>query len=788
MTENTIDFFKKAKKIRLHYIAIFLMVLVFVPQLKSEVEHTVSGYVKDLNTGEVLIGASVYDVKFKSGCRTNNYGFYSLSLPVGEHILKVSYIGYTPKEIKLNLKDKLKVIIELTQTAVSTKEIVVTGTRGDENVKSTDMGISQISPSEIKTIPVIFGEQDILKTIQLLPGINSTGEGSSGFFVRGGGPDQNLILLDEATVYNPSHLMGFFSVFNSDAIKDVKIMKGSAPAQYGGRLSSLLDIKMNDGNLKDYNANGGIGIISSRLTIQGPIVEDKASFMVSGRRTYADLFLLFSSDTNIKKSTLYFYDLNMKANYNIGENDRIYLSGYLGRDVAGFNDNFGFNWGNQTVTLRWNHLFNDKLFLNSSLIYSKYDYVVNIENGLSLVDIKSSIRDFNLKEDFQYFHNSDNTIHFGLNAIHHSFVPGKLTSTDSASSFTNQVTDKYALETAFYLSHEFDYSDNLKFNYGLRYSTFVLLGPGTIYSFDNDGVITHSQNYTDGQFIKTYGGFEPRFSMNYLLNDNNSVKISYTRNMQYLHLLSNSTSTTPLDIWQPSTNNVKPGISDQISIGYYQNFLNNDYEASVETYYKYMQNQIDYKNGADLLLNNHVESELVFGSGQAYGIELFLKKNTGSFTGWISYAWAKSERKFDAIDNGNPFPAKYDRKNDISLVGSYQLNDKWNLSAVWVYNTGNAVTYPSGKYMVDGNIINFYAERNGYRMPDYHRLDLSITYYFEKKGSYKSNLNFSMYNAYGQKNPYSISFKKNENDPTKTEAVMTYLFTFFPSLTYNFNF
>jgi hypothetical protein len=767
---------------------LFLMVIISRNNALADDDVSISGYVRDAKTGEVLIGASIKNNKLKTGGRTNNYGFYSLSLPNGNHTLTYSYIGYKTMDLKIDLNDKLRKDIELEPTSIRTQEVVVTGARGDENVRSTQVGFAQISPSEIRTIPVIFGEQDLLKTIQLLPGINSTSEGSSGFFVRGGGPDQNLILLDEATVYNPSHLMGFFSVFNSDAIKDVKIIKGSAPAQYGGRLSSLLDIKMNEGNLKEYKVNGGIGLISSRLTLEGPIVENKGSFIISGRRTYADLFLMFASTENLKKSGLYFYDLNLKANYKLGENDRIFLSGYLGRDVAQINDQFGFDWGNQTLTLRWNHLFSDKLFLNSSLIYSKYDYVVDLENGQTLIDIKSAIKDYNWKEDFQYFISSNNTINFGLNAINHSFVPGKLTATDTTSVITNQVTDKYAMETALYISHEFDLLSNVKVNYGLRYSGFALIGPGTIYSFDKEGLITKSSTYSDGEMIKYYGGFEPRFSLSYLLENENSIKIAYSRNMQYLHLLSNTTSTTPLDIWQPSTNNVMPGIADQVSLGYYQNFMDNGYEAYIEGYYKYMQNQIDYKNGADLLVNNHVESELVFGSGIAYGVEFFLKKHIGDFTGWISYSWSKSERKFDAIDNGNPFPAKYDRRNDISLVGSYQLNEKWNFSATWVYNTGNAVTFPSGKYMVDGNIINLYSERNGYNMPDYHRLDLGVTYYFEKHGSYKSNLNFSMYNAYGQKNAYSIAFKKSESDPTKTEAVMTYLFTFFPSVTYNFNF
>jgi hypothetical protein len=766
-----------------------IIILISFSEILASNEFTISGYVKDSKTGEVLIGANIYDKDKKNGCRTNSYGFYSLTIPEGIRNLKISYIGYKVQEVKIEIKQNEKLTIELEQNIYSTDEVIVSGIRGNENVKSTEMGISRISPSEVNKIPIIFGEQDILKTIQLLPGINSTGEGSSGFFVRGGSPDQNMILLDEATVYNPSHLMGFFSVFNSDAIKDVKIYKGSAPAQYGGRLSSLLDIKMNDGNMKEYHANGGIGIIASRLTVEGPIIEDKSSFILSGRRTYADLFLAFSSTESIKNSALYFYDLNLKTNYKIGENDRLYLSGYLGRDVVEINDQFGFDWGNQTITLRWNHLFNEKLFLNSSFVFSKYDYVVNIENGQNLIDIKSAIQDFNLKEDFEYFLNSNNTFLFGLNISNHSFVPGKLTSTtDTTSSFTNNVTDKYAYEFSVYLSHETNLTELFKLNYGLRYSGFALLGPGTIYTFDEEGNVNSSNNYSDGELITYYNGLEPRIALNYTLDDDKSLKFSYTRNMQYLHLLSNTTSTTPLDIWQPSTNNVKPGIADQISIGYFQNFENNDYEASVEVYYKNLQNQLDYRNGADLLANPHVEAELVNGEGIAYGIEFFLKKNIGKFTGWISYAWAKSERTFSEIDFGKPFPAKYDRANDISLVGSYQYNEKWNFSATWVYNTGNAVTYPSGKYLIDGNVINYYAERNGYRMPDYHRLDLSCTYYFEKKGSYTSSLNFSIYNAYGQKNAYSIAFKQSKTDPEKTEAVMTYLFTFFPSLTYNFNF
>ncbi len=756
--------------------------------IHAEESYTLSGFVRNSETGEDLIGVSIYVEGKKIGSRTNVYGFYSLTLPSGKYKLKYRYIGYKTTILDIELKNNIKKNMDLVEESVQTDEIIVTAKRGDENVSSAEMGVSQITPAEVKSLPIIFGEQDILKSIQLMPGISATSEANSGFFVRGGGPDQNLILLDEATVYNPSHLMGFFSVFNSDAIKDVKVIKGSAPAEYGGRLSSILDIRMNEGNLKEYDVKGGIGLISSRLSVEGPIVKDKGSFIISGRRTYFDLFLALSSNENAANSKIYFYDLNMKANYKLGEDDRVFLSGYYGRDVANLMDQLGFDWGNFTTTLRWNHLFSDKLFLNSSLIYSKYDYVVNFDNGENLVDIRSSIMDYNLKEDFQYFLNSTNMIKFGFNGIYHTFIPGEITNTDSISTTVSNIGEKYAFENAVYISHELEISEYFKINYGVRYSGFSLLGPGTIYTYDKDGDVSDVSDFSNNELIKYYGGFEPRLLMTFLLSGENSIKAGYARNRQYMHLLSNTTSTTPLDIWQPTTNNVEPGIADQFSIGYFQNFDNNNYEASVEVYYKDLQNQIDYRNGADLLLNDKVEAELVYGRGWAYGLELFFKKNVGDFTGWIGYTWAISERQFDDIDNGEPYPAKYDRTHDVSVVATYTPNEKWTISATWIYNTGNAVTFPSGKYEIGGKTINLFTERNGYRMPDYHRFDIGVTYTFKKSGSYESSLNFSVYNAYGQKNPYMISFQQNENDPTKTEAVKTYLFTYIPSITYNFNF
>ena len=478
----------------------------------------------------------------------------------------------------------------------------------------------------------------------------------------------------------------------------------------------------------------------------------------------------------------------MKANYRIGEKDRIFLSGYFGRDVFGFSDRMRFDWGNMTTTLRWNHLFNDKLFLNSSLIYSKYNYVIGFNGMGNLIDITSGIEDFNLKEDFQYFINPKNTLKFGFNSIYHTFMPGEISSDDEGFINSKIIDEKYAIENAAYISHKFDVSSLLKITYGLRYSNFSAIGPGVVYSYNENDEIIDSTSYNKGEIIKNYGYLEPRISASYLLNKESSVKVSYARNAQYIHLLSNSTSSSPTDLWLPSSTIIEPQISDQLALGYFRNFKNNTYETSVEIYYKDMQNQIDYQNGADILLNEKVESQLVFGNGRAYGIEFFIKKKTGKLNGWIGYTLSRTERTFNEINEGNWFPSKQDRTHDVSIVGMYNLNKKWTLSATWVYNTGNAVTFPSGKYEIEGLTIPLYTDRNGYRMPDYHRLDLGVTLKSQKKKKYESSWNFSVYNAYARKNAYSIDFRENENDPTKTEAVRMALFQIDPSITYNFKF
>ncbi len=628
----------------------------------------------------------------------------------------------------------------------------------------------------------------MLKTLQLLPGVKSAGEGNSGFYVRGGSADQNLILLDEATVYNASHLMGFFSVFNSDAIKDVTLYKGSQPADYGGRLASVLDIKMNDGNSKNFVVNGGIGLISSRLNVEGPIVKDKGSFIISARRTYADLFLKLSKDSLARQARLFFYDVNAKVNYRINDKNRIFLSGYFGKDVLGLGTTLGINWGNATGTFRWNHLFSEKLFSNTSLIFTNYDYKINVNFGGTQIDIISRIQDYSLKQDFQYFANTRNKLKFGFNSTYHKIIPGAITVTSTSPIGELNLPNKYALENAIYASDEIKLTEKLNFEYGLRLNSFSLIGPGNFSSYNADGEAIDTITYTSGQFAKTYYNLQPRISTSFIINEKSSVKAAYDRNAQNLHLLSNSTSGNPTDLWIPSSNNVKPELCDQVSLGYFRNFKENTIEFSSEVYYKNMQNQIDYKNFAQLNFNENVESQLLYGKGRAYGIEFFLKKKYGKLNGWIGYTLSRTEKKIEGINNAGWYAAKQDRTHDIAIVAIYELTKKWTVSATWVYYTGNAVTFPSGKYMVSGQVQYYYTERNGYRMPTYHRMDIGATYQAKKTEKLESSWNFSVYNAYGRENAYTITFQEDPNDPTKTQAVQTSLFRWIPSVTYNFKF
>ena len=748
---------------------------------------TISGTIRDQRSGETLIGATIIlEGKEIYSVLSNGYGFYSITVPQNDYLFITSFSGYRNDTTKISLTKDVVKEIYLQPRATELDEVVITSKRND--ITHTLPGMQKISMSEIKNVPVLFGEKDILKTIQLLPGIKSAGEGSSGFFVRGGAADQNLILLDEATVYNASHLLGFFSTFNSDAIKDVTVYKGDMPAQYGGRLSSLLDIKMNDGNDKNYKVSGGIGLISSRLNVEGPIVKNKGSFMISARRTYADLFLKLSHDSDVNQSVLYFYDLNAKANYQINNNNRVYLSGYFGKDVLGYGHQFGIKWGNSTATARWNHIFNNKLFSNTSFIFSNYDYNISINQTNNNVEILSKIKDLTLKEDLQYYAGNNNKINLGLNITRHIFTPGNIKTSETSSFNSLLLPDKYALDAAAYVSDEWSVNNKLKINSGLRVSSFSMLGPGDFYSYDSKGNIKSIETFSGGKIVKSYLNLEPRFAFTFQINDVSSVKASYSRNVQNLHLLSNSTGSNPTDLWIPSSNNVKPEIADQISGGYYRNISDSKYALSAEVYYKDLQNQIDYKNGAVLVANQLVESQLVFGKGRAYGLELYFKKKYGKLNGWISYTLSRTERKIDGVNNNLWYPATQDQTHNLSIVVIYQLNKKWTFSSDFVFYTGNAVTWPSGKYDINGRRVFYYTERNGYRMPSTNRMDISATLEGRKTKKFESSWTFSIYNVYGRENPYFVQFQDNPGNPEETQAIQYSLFRWVPSVTYNFKF
>ena len=768
---------------------IFLISLLTVTHANAQSQYVLSGNISDATSGENLTGATIVVEEISNtGGITNTYGFYSITVPEGRYSIRFQFIGYKTITIPLEVNKNIILDIELERAVFELGKVEVTSERADKNISSLEMGTVRMAPGQIESIPVIFGERDVMKTIQLTPGVKAAGEGNSGFHVRGGGIDQNLILIDEAPVYSASHLLGFFSVFNSDAIKNASLLKGAVPAEYGGRASSVMDIQMKEGNLKKLGIAGNIGLISSNITVEGPIQKDKSSFMISGRRTYADLFLNFSKDDDVRNSNLYFYDLNMKTNYKINNNNRIYLSGYVGRDDFGYKDEFGFDWGSLTGTLRWNHIFSSRLFSNSSLIMSNYSYNIDLRRNLD-VDIRSQIQDINVKQDFSFYMNSQNNIRFGANVIFHIILPGKITVNEMTSYvLPEDIAKRRAVEWVAYISNNHNLSDRLKLSYGLRYSLFSNIGPGEFYEFDELGELVNTTEVDRREFYKTQGGAEPRFAINYLFNRQNSLKASYNRMYQYLHLLTNTTTTTPTDMWLPSSNNVKPQVSDQVSLGYFKNFRSNEYESAIEVYYKNLKNQIDYKNGADLIYNSTVESELVFGRGWAYGAEVMMKKKSGRINGWVSYTWSRTMRQFDEISYGKPFPARHDRTHDLSIVAMYDLNKKLKISATWVYYTGNAVTFPSGKYEIDGRIIGYYTERNGYRMPDYHRLDAGLVWQLKKTEKVESSWYFSIYNAYARENAYFIDFREKAEVPGSTEAVQVSLFRAVPSVSYRFRF
>ncbi|MES2557780.1 MAG: TonB-dependent receptor [Bacteroidota bacterium] len=764
------------------------LLLLFCGSAFGQEKATLSGTIEEGSKGEELIGA-IIQIKGQSiGAQTNEYGFYSITLPVGTYTFSISSYGYVTLDTTINLATSQQLNVQLKEEGgTDLEEVVVTSERQDANVKDPIMGVERLDPKELSKIPVLFGEKDIIKTMQLLPGVKSAGEGNAGYYVRGGAADQNLILLDEAPVYNASHLLGFFSTFNSDAIKDAVLYKGNQPANFGGRLSSVLDIKMNEGNAKRYNVSGGLGLISSKLNVEGPIVKDKASFLVTGRRTYADLFLKASD--RFKNNTLYFYDLNAKVNYRVGKKDRLFLSGYFGRDVLGVGQTFGFNWGNATATLRWNHIINDKLFSNTSVVYSSYDYKISIKGGDVKFDITSLIRDWNLKQEFQYFANTRNKIRFGFNVINHDITPGQVDAETAVGINATKLNPTRSLESAVFITNDWNATDKLTVSYGARLSGFSVLGNGQeVYTYDAKGDVATTTIYEKNDFLKTYFNVEPRISASYSYSKVASVKAAYARNAQNIHLVSNATSSSPTDVWLASSLNTRPELADQFSVGWFKNFKENMYEVNVETYYKSMLNQIDYRNGANTQANELLEGELLSGIGRAYGLEMIIKKKRGRFTGWVGYTLSRTERKIDGINDNNWYAAKQDRTHDISIVTIYDITPKLSVSALFIYYTGNAVTFPSGKYTINGETQFLYTERNGYRMPAYHRLDLGVTWIRKNTEKFESSWNFSLYNAYGRENAYSISFRESETNPGTTEAVQVTLFRWIPAITYNFKF
>lgn len=779
-------------KFRFHLLLLFLL---YTAVGFSQEKATLSGHIRDAANGEELIGANIFVEELSAGSSTNAYGFYSLSMPPGNYRIRFSYVGFQVRTMDISLQESQTLDLELQAEGILMEEVVILAKEEDQNIRNIEMSVEKLSAAQMKHIPHVMGEADLIRSIQLLPGVSSVGEGATGFNVRGGNVDQNLVLLDEATVYNSSHLFGLFSVFNVDVIKDAKLYKGGIPSKYGGRLSSVLDVRQRDGNRKNFAMNGGVGLIASRLTLEGPIQKDQSSFMVAGRSSYGHLFLKFNPD--LKDNIVYFYDLNAKANFSLGEKDHLYLSGYFGKDVFNFGSDFSSDWGNTTASLRWNHLFSDKLFSNFTAIYSDYGYSFGVPEGAEAFDWNANIYNYVFKGDFSYFFNPESKLDFGLESILYRFHPGKALGVGEESIFNEiNIQHNHALEGALYVSYEHQPVRNLTLQYGLRYSLFNRMGKEDVYSYEN-GIPTDAEaiidttSYDSWENIKTFSGAEPRFSANYIINGANSIKLSYNRMRQYIHLVSNTTSATPIDIWTPSGPYTDPATVDQIAFGYFRNFKDNTYEASVEGFYKDFKNLLDFKDGAELLLNETLETELLSGDGRAYGLEFSLRKTKGDVTGWVSYTLSRSERKVPGINNGEYYPSNYDKTHDLSITATWKMNEKFDFTANFAYASGRPITYPESRYIFDGITIPHYGNRNGARTPAYHRLDLGVKYTPNKNPDkrWKSSWDFGVYNAYARRNAYSIFFRQNEDNPLETEAVRLSIFgSVLPYVTYNFSF
>lgn len=797
-------------KYKLLIISILLLNLSVFAQNKI----SLSGTLTDAKTGEALYGVKVYIPAIQQGTLSNNYGFYSISVPAGEYQVEFRAPGQEIIIKTLDLNKDLELSFEIGNGLQNLQEVEVNARKG-ENTTSTKMGQIELDIERIKTIPAFMGEVDIVKTIQLLPGVSSASEGGQGFYVRGGGPDQNLVLLDEAQVYNASHLFGFFSVFNADAVKNVNLIKGGMPANFGGRMSSVLEVNMNEGNNKEFKVKGGIGVISSRLTFEGPIVKDKGSFIISARRTYIDVLMkgFIPKSSNFSGSSYYFYDFNFKANYRLGKKDRIFLSGYYGKDQFQFGnkkENFSVKmpWGNGIVALRWNHIFNPKLFMNVTGTFTDYLFKFGSTQDNFRFELKSGVQDYGGKVDFSYFPNNRHLIKWGAEYVHHTFTPTSVSASQEETTFdTGKAQQLRSHESAVYFQDEINITEKLKINAGLRYSMYQFVGPFTRYFKGAINGQDSLYDYQKGELIKFYHGLEPRFSARYLFKDNSSLKAGYSYNYQYVHLTSLSAVSLPTDIWFPTTDKAKPQLGWQASLGYFRNFKNDMFETSVEVYYKGMKNLIEYKQGAlpSDNVNDNTDNLLVFGTGRSYGIEFFIRKNVGKWTGWIGYTLAKTERLFPDLQAGY-FPAKYDRRHDLSVVANYKLSERWTFGAAFVYASGNTLTLPTSWYVQDQDLLFNYGARNSTRMPDYHRLDLSATLYdrptktktdpetgeqIEIKKRMRSNWSFSIYNVYNRANPYFL-YVDNDGDLLKGDFKISVkqvtLFPIIPSVTWNFQF
>ncbi|SDS55748.1 TonB-dependent Receptor Plug Domain [Formosa sp. Hel1_31_208] len=782
-----------------------LLIVLCVNIIFAQDKVTLSGTITDSGSNETLIGVNIIFPELKTGTNTNEYGFYSISLPKGTYKMQISYLGYTTIIETITFSEDKVVNYKLVENSESLDEVVIKQDVEKLNIKKPQMSVNALSINTIKQMPVVLGEVDVIKSITLLPGVTNAGEGSSGFNVRGGSVDQNLILLDEATIFNSSHLFGFFSVFNPDAIKDIKLYKGGIPAKYGGRVSSVLDIYQKDGNSNEFHMNGGIGIVSSRLLAEGPIKKGKGSFLFGGRSSYAHLFLPLFDIDNIA----YFYDLNTKLSYRLNDKNSIYLSGYFGRDVFNISNSFENTYGNTVVNFRWNHLFSDRLFSNMSLIYSDYYYGLN----LNFVEFEwdSGIQNFNFKYDLKHYINNNFKLEYGLNSIYYKFNPGDIKpSTPTSGINPFKLTDKYAFENAVYIDAEHQITDKLALSYGLRFSSFLRLGQDELNIYEDNNPVAYNEtlqvyekatpigteSFNRSNVIESFANIEPRFSIAYQLNDQSSIKASYNRMTQYLHLLSNTSSPTPLDVWTPSGKYIEPQLLDQVALGYFKSFKDNAYTLEVETFYKKIQNRIDYIDGADLVANNAIEQVILNGRARAYGLEILLRKNEGRFKGWLAYTLSKSEQQtegrtlFEAgINNGDWYNTPFDKTHDISLTASYELNDKWTFGSNFLFQTGLPTTFPNGQYQFNGITIPNYEARNSSRLPTYHRLDISATYTPKQDSTkrWKGEWVFGLYNMYNRRNAASISFGENRNTG-RNEATRLAIFGIVPSVSYNFKF